>query len=356
MKKFSFIAVALHFLTSCGIHSFSSQQKDMAKRPSILGTIEANGTIKGVFSDRTRVYGVYVDVNKGAFILPVLTAQAGTTASSTPAGNALDTIIGVYGPVNGSAIPEKLGEFENAAEAIRIERNGRYLVTFSSWDDPGNGTFSLKIECQGTDFQCRQPIVSRACVEGTEYVEGTVISKDTTWNKCTTVILENLTIESSAILSVSPGVEVLGNFLGTGKYGNVGLNVAGTIQAVGTDAQPIRFAGLKEGWKGIKIKGNESTLSYAYIEQAEVGLSIDGQRNRISFVNINSSENGIQFSRNAKDNSVSDFVVNGIKNATSSLSQSGIFDKASSKDGQLLRLRLISAQISLSKVKLTSRV
>ena len=103
------------------------------------------------------------------------------------------------------------------------------------------------------------------------------IQQDTVWTLTDSpfIIIKNITVESGHILTIEPGVEV--------KFGgNFSLIVEGTLYAVGTPEDTIKFISNKYqpqlgDWGTIRFanKSQTSTLAYSIIKHAEHGITIE---------------------------------------------------------------------------------
>jgi hypothetical protein len=266
-------------------------------------------TVTGVFDRHQRVYGFTFEAKAGATIRLSVETRAGREAKVP--GATLDTIAAVFampGDRRGERLAQEddgAGGTQAALPAVAIKQDGKYLLVFSSWDDPGlDGSFTVRASCDGTDYQCRRPVPANTCVANTRYVQGGTVIGTETWNDCTIVLLETVKVAAGAVLTIRPGVTVKGNYIGTGAYGTVGLEVEGALQAVGTKDQPVVFTALQAGWVGISLKGASSTLRNVYIEKAQRGVSISGSGNTLRDVNINSGDLGLVVTGSSADNRV----------------------------------------------------
>lgn len=257
---------------------------DAAKSTKLVDDLSPDSVVDGDFDRKTRVYGYLVEAKRGAKLTAALSATAGADANGPQPGAALDTFLGVYGPFEsikkpGPAIVESDDDGDQrAAPPVQFEaqEDARYLVLFSSWEDPGKGHYRLSVSCEGTDLQCRRPDWQKPCAAGTIYIQGGQINADTIWDQCEVVLLEPTTLATGKTLTIKPGVTVKGNFLGGDAFGNVTLNAAGTLQASGTAEHPIAFTSLKRerGWGGLVLSGKGSSLDNVVIERANVAVSI----------------------------------------------------------------------------------
>ena len=106
-------------------------------------------------------------------------------------------------------------------------------------------------------------------------VSGTIASP-TTWTLSASpyIVTGNVTVNSAVTLTIEPGVEV--------KFdGNYQLNVAGgTLSAVGTSTQPIKFTSNKStpakgDWQYIFLNSSSgSVIKYAVVEYSLYGINI----------------------------------------------------------------------------------
>lgn len=264
-------------------------KSDLGRSAKVIDAVGPQSTITGEFNPRVRVYAYVVEANAGAKLDISLDAKAGDDALDLQEDGALDTVLAVYGPYADRQNPGPLlVESEDGDESLaappvsfEVEQDGRYLVAFSSYNDTGTGKYTLNLGCEGTDFQCRRAnLDDKECKEGQLFVQGGQVTEDTVWESCEVVLLEPTTVAAEATLTIDPGVTVKGNFLsgqsGAGNFGDVNLNVLGTIQAVGTKDHPIRFTSLTEnGWGGIVLSGQSNSIEHAFIDNASVAITLN---------------------------------------------------------------------------------
>jgi hypothetical protein len=280
-------------LAGCGAHqdtdlagAFGADEgkADAAKSTKLVDDIALDSTVQGSFDPRVRVYGYLLEAKRGAKLTAALKATAGADANGPAAGAALDTLIVVHGPYKNAQEPgPKLQESDDVGAStsagpveLAVEQDGKYLIAFTSFEDTGKGAYELSLSCEGTDLQCRRPDWDAPCKADTLYVQGAVIDADTTWDACETVLLENATVAQGRTLTIKPGVNVKGNFIGQAPFGNVQLTVNGTLQAAGTKEHPIAFTAFKKdfGWGGLNLVGPSHSISHAYIEKANVAVTL----------------------------------------------------------------------------------
>lgn len=295
---------------------------DLANKAHIIDDIDLKSTIDGKFRREVRVYGYTFEAKADAVIHADVAATGGDDSFTSP-GKPLDMIIGLYGPMQGDQPGTRLAYVDESDEAgaklpgVKIPQDGKYLVVFATWDDPGSGTYTVQTDCDGTDFQCRRPIVNAPCEAGTRYIEGdTVIDKDETWATCNIVLLEPTTIGEGITLTIKPGVTVQGNYLelgGGAPYGDVALKIEGRLQAVGTPEHPVVFTALKNGWQGLEIQGTSNHLEHVFVENARVGITYGegSTNNTVRHLNINTSERGI-FIKKGGSVDIEDVVLTGL--------------------------------------------
>lgn len=263
------------------------------KSAKIVDEISPTATIEGVFDPKVRVYGYVVAVKAGAKITAKLEAAAGRDAEREGSG-ALDTVLAVHGPYvgkteRGGKVAESDDDGSSPAAApvtFQAERDQKFLVSFSSWEDTGTGSYKLSLSCEGTDFQCQRANFDRACEKGDGplYVQGSAIEGEVTWDRCEVVLLEPATVKPGSTLTIKPGVAVKGNYItfpnsANDRFGYVGLTVEGLLQAAGTPSNPVSFSGLKSdrGWGGLTFKSKGSSMRNVVIERANVGVAIEGE-------------------------------------------------------------------------------
>jgi hypothetical protein len=260
-------------------------KSDLAKSTKLLDNVSPDATIQGRFDPRLRTYGYVIEARKGAKITINLEATAGKDAAGIEEGAELDMIYEVYGLYQSPKKPgEKLISADDTSETdlsapsqvLEIEEDGRYFLAFTSYNDTGKGEYRLDLTCEGTDVQCMRPDFDKPCEDGRQYIQGAEIADNQTWGKCEVVILENATIMPDAQVTINPGVEVKGNYIGSGQFGTVRLNVEGLLQAVGTSEAPIVFTNFVEnqGWGGLTFSSKGSRIEHAYIENAQVGVRV----------------------------------------------------------------------------------
>lgn len=267
--------------TEVGSESADAQEH----HTKILENVPPEASVEGRFAEKVRVYGYVVEAKAGAKITASLTATAGTGAP-TP-GAALDTVLKVTGPFESLEAPGPvLVETEDGADgsmaappaSFEAKQDGQYLVSFSTWDYPGAGTFALDLSCDGTDFQCRRPQMDRPCKGegGPLFIQGSVLEGDHEWDRCDVIVLEALTVPEGSSLTIRPGVVVKANHLGTDGFGTVGITVQGRLQAGGTADNPVAFTAFKEGfgWRGLTISSQGNALIHTVVEKADVGLHL----------------------------------------------------------------------------------
>ncbi len=285
---------------------------DMVKNAHIIDDIDLDSTINARFRPRVRVHGFTFEAKAGADIRIELATHAGKDSADARTGEALDTVAAVYGPVRGDDKGRRLAYnddndagLEAQLPEIEINEDGRYLVVFSSWNDPGaEGTYDISVACDGTNYQCRRPQVDRPCLPGTRYIQGQTIVGTETWSRCNVVLLESTIVEEGAVLTIEPGVNVQGNFLGAAPHGDVTLQVDGSIQAVGNDAHPVVFTALRDGWKGVVLNGDSNTLRHVYVEKAAEGVRLAGSANTLEDVVVDHSLTALHFAADSLDNTV----------------------------------------------------
>jgi parallel beta-helix repeat protein len=129
----------------------------------------------------------------------------------------------------------------------------------------------------------------------------------------------DITVPAGQTLTIEPGVEVL-------FQGFYGLTVNGTLQAVGTESEPILFGGghPTAGWVSINIidATDSSQLTYVIVENAaRTGVYIENTSPLISYSTIRNNEGGgIKLL-----NSNARLVGNHIINNTNSSSGGGVY-------------------------------
>jgi hypothetical protein len=273
----------------------SSDFDAMENKAKIVKDIPPDALIEGTFESKIRVYGYIVEAKKGARItVHLLEATAGADAEAGE-GAALDTVLRVNGPYSSNKKPGKLiVESDDAADGtvsappatFDVQKDGKYLVSFSSWEDTGKGKYRLKLSCEGTDFQCRRPAATTPCKAASEdddgplFIQGSTVL-DEVWDRCEIIILESVTVPAGKTLTIKPGVTVKGNFLNPANgnqpnFGNVRLIVQGTLQAAGTAENPIAFTSFKKdrGWAGILLQSQENHIAHAVVERASTGIEV----------------------------------------------------------------------------------
>ncbi len=289
--------------------ALSGGKADQVKNAHILDDIDLDSTIQGKFDPRVRVYGFTFEAKAGASVKVNLATQAGADSFDARFGEGLDTVAAIYGPIRGDDKGRKLAASDDTDAGVEadlpellVPEDGRYLVIFSSWNDPGAGQYQVNLSCAGTNFQCMRPVEQGVCLPGTRYIQGQTVVGDETWSRCNIVLLENTLVEDGAVLTINPGVTVQGNFLGEGSYGDVALQVDGTLQAIGTDTHPIVFTALRDGWKGVQLNGDNHSVRHAFVEKAAVGFDVKGNNSRFEHVDINHGELGLRFGPESLDN------------------------------------------------------
>lgn len=256
----------------------------METHAKIVDNVPPEALVEGVFDPTVRVYGYVVDAKAGAEIrIDLLKALAGSEMGQR-AGAPLDTVMRVNGPFQNVKDPGPLlAESEDGPDGslpappvdLTIEKDGRYLISFSSWENTGTGEYQLKLSCEGTELQCNRSEHSKPCdsEHGPLFVQGNTIVGDPVWNQCEVVLLEKATLPAEHTLTIRPGVTVRSNYLNQrngDRYGDVALAVEGTLRATGTEEHPVVFTSLTDdyGWQGLQLQGPSHTLSHVVIERA----------------------------------------------------------------------------------------
>ncbi|MCA9543168.1 MAG: lamin tail domain-containing protein, partial [Myxococcales bacterium] len=284
---------------------------DQVANARLIDDIDLDSMIQGKFDRRVRVYGFTFEAKAGAQVKVDLRTKAGSDSLDAQSGQALDTVAAIYGPIVGDSKGRKLAASDDTDEGVEanlpeltVPQDGKYLVIFSTWNDPGAGEYEVEVACSGTNFQCMRPVQQGVCLPGTQYIQGQTVVGDETWARCNVVLLENTIVEEGATLTINPGVTVKGNFLGEGSYGQVGLQVDGTLQAVGTESHPVVFTALRDGWKGLTLNGDHNTLQTAFVEKAAVGVEVKGSHNRFEHLDINTGALGMRFNADSLENTL----------------------------------------------------
>ncbi len=172
---------------------YTNDKADMVRRAHILDDVDLDSTINGKFERRIRVYGFTFEAKAGAEVKVDITTRAGSDSFDVSPGESLDTVAAIYGPIRGDDKGPRLAFSEDPVDdqggrsfaadlgELEIAQDGRYLVVFSSWDDPGAGNYQMDVNCNGTNFQCLRPVVDRPCLPGTRYIQGQTTIGTETW-------------------------------------------------------------------------------------------------------------------------------------------------------------------------------
>ncbi|MGE0546142.1 MAG: right-handed parallel beta-helix repeat-containing protein [Kofleriaceae bacterium] len=256
---------------------------DAARSTKLIDDMGPNSVVQGTFAPRVRVYGYVINAKGGATLNISLKASAGPDAVDGSNGSQLDTVMHLYGPFNSLEDPGALIKKSEDGETLAappidyaVPTDGKYLLAFSSWEDTGTGSYEVKVGCTGTDFACRRPEANKPCNAGTFYLQGGQINQDTTWDTCETILLEPTTVAAGKTLTISPGVTVKANHLGSNSVSTVGLIVDGILRAAGTREHPLLFTSLKPDrlWAGISLKGTANTISDAFFDRAYTAIAL----------------------------------------------------------------------------------
>ncbi len=261
---------------------------DLAKSTKVIDDMKPDSQVKGKFSRKVRTYGYIVEARAGAELTVDLSTVTGADADA--AGTSLDTMYVIHGPYKSAKEPgPKLFEADDTDDqnlnppstTFKVEEDGKYFIAFTSFEDTGEkSTYDLNISCKGTDLQCSLPAASKPCKAGELYIQGNSIAENQTWDKCDVIVLENVTIEEDATVTVKPGVTVRNNFIvgnsGDQFFGEVGINVNGRLQADGTDKNPITFTNFvdEHGWAGITFNSKSNSIKHAFIENVHTGVEV----------------------------------------------------------------------------------
>jgi hypothetical protein len=305
----------------------AGRKSDMVSRAHLLGDIDLNSHVDGRFNDRVRVYGFTFEAKAGATVTIDVAATAGGQSSDTTPGAALDVVSAVYGPMDGDRPGPRVVYADGAQLApLALASDGKYLLVFSTWNDPGLGPYTVNVGCAGTDFQCRRPLHASACNPTTRYIQGREIIATETWSQCKVVLLERTVVQKGAVLTISPGVTVQGNYLGTGDYGTVALEVDGTLQAVGTPDAPINFTALTKGWQGLVLNGPSNTLKNVFIDKAQKGVEVHGAGNTFVDLDVSVADTGLEIGAESDGNSITRVKVSQVRDGISLAGSADIVD------------------------------
>ena len=150
-------------------------------------------------------------------------------------------------------------------------------------------TFQVTLTVTDNDGATHNTLISVEVTDGTSVYAGDVFG---TWNVAGSPyrIEGDLTIPVGGTLTVEPGVEVLFQSFYI-------LTVNGTLQAVGTESEPILFGGghPTAGWAGIDFidAPDGSQLTHVIVENSSrTGIDINNASPLISYSTIRNNENG----------------------------------------------------------------
>ncbi len=98
-------------------------------------------------------------------------------------------------------------------------------------------------------------------------VQGNIIT-DTAWTKESSpyYVVGTLQVFENATLKISEGVEVIASE-------NVGIRVAGKLEVLGTNKEPVKFTSPKR-WRGIEFINSNSSVENAHIDKASYALEL----------------------------------------------------------------------------------
>ena len=129
-----------------------------------------------------------------------------------------------------------------------------------------------------------------------------VIAEDTTWSG-EVAVAEDVLIRPGVTLTVLPGTVVK---IAAGESTRTDpeylsslteITVRGTLKALGTAREPIRFVmpdgGPVKGWAGIIVDGGETDLRHVNIEGAESGVTVVGGRAEIDNATLRRNRYGL---------------------------------------------------------------
>lgn len=282
-------------LVACGTQPTTgaggaAEDDSITSSAKIVDEIAPTATITGAFDPKVRVYGYVIPVKAGAKITASLKATAGAGAKRDDAAAPLDTVLAVSAPYEsvkkrGTTVAESDDGSDASAPPVefKADRDQKFFLTFSSWEDTGTGSYELSLTCEGTDFQCQRPNFDKPCKAGSGplYVQGASIAGNVEWDRCEVVLLEQSVVKADATLTVKPGVTVKGNYVAfpqdqNNRFGFVGLTVEGLLQVAGTPKDPVAFTSLKSdrGWGGLTFKSEGNSMRNVVIERASVAVDI----------------------------------------------------------------------------------
>ena len=288
----SFASLAIVACASEPVESKGGAAEDdsITSSAKIVDEIAPTATITGTFDPKLRVYGYVIPVKAGATITAKLTAKAGAGAQRDDASAPLDTVLAVSAPYEsvkkrGVTVAESDDGTDVAAPPVQFkaDRDQKFFLSFSSWEDTGAGSYELSLTCEGTDFQCQRPSFDKPCEAGSGplYVQGASIEGNVEWNRCEVVLLEQSVLKAGATLTVKPGVTVKGNYVAfpqdqNNRFGFVGLTIEGLLQVAGTPEHPVAFTSLKgdRGWGGLTFKSKGNSMRNVVVERANVAVDI----------------------------------------------------------------------------------
>ena len=252
-----FIFVFISFLFSCKKDSFITSS---GARVNITDSIKFD-TVFTTTGSVTKSFKIFNDNSQKLLISKIKLAGGNTSSFKIN--------------INGTAAVE--------LNDVEMEANDSLYVFVSVNINPStvNLPFIISDSIQVTYNGINRFVQLQAYGQNAIFLRNTVISNNTTWNNLLPyVILDNIRVDTAAILNISAGTKIY-------IHANAAFLVDGTLLLNGTKSQKVVFTGdrldepyrnFPASWPGISIRGPSSNniFNFAIIKNANQAISISG--------------------------------------------------------------------------------
>ena len=229
---------------------------DLAGGNAILMDVRADSSIRGHFYRDTEIYGYVFEARKGARVSAEL-----TTVNSS--GEPITSVMAIHSDFVSPAEPGPMIASGADAAEFAIEQDGKYLVTFASFDiTEVGGHFRLDLQCHGNKDECQRVTSRGGCDTSSLYFQApdtySLGDGDLAWTACEVRAPETeLQNNTAKPLSIGPGVQV--------EVPALTIMKAAQLKLEGTISTPVSFRGTT-----LRLSSVDNVLRFAEFDETEI--------------------------------------------------------------------------------------